>query len=235
MRALPPPREPIAEDARRALALLIDRWHAFKDLRTLVDLQVERGGEKERFTGVLLAQAPAALRFEALAPFGQPLLIIVMSEGWLTVYNAGTNEATEAPANADTAARVLGLPFDPEHLVAVFAGHAVPPRDIRVAEVLPPDADGPSLDVIGGDHRQRIWMDFGTGVVRQVQITGGRYAARVTYPREADGRLSGFDLTAGEGHVTASARYRDPAVGAGIDSERFRLRLPDNVVRRPLR
>ncbi|MBI3638004.1 MAG: hypothetical protein HY216_17550 [Candidatus Rokubacteria bacterium] len=234
-RLLPPPREPVAEDARRAIALLIDRWTAFTDLRTLVDLQVERGGEKQQLTGVLLAQGPASLRFEALSPFGAPLLIVVMSEGRFTVYNAATNEATEAPASADTAARVLGLPFEPEHLVAAFAGDAVPPRDIRSAEIVPPDADGPSLDVIGGDHRQRIWMDFTTGVVHQVQITGGRYAARITHHRASDGRPAGFDLTAGEGQVTATARYRDPVVGAGIDPERFRLRLPDGVVRRPLR
>ncbi len=182
-----------------------------------------------------VATAPASTRFEALSPLGQPLLIVTMADGQLTAYNVTANEATVAPADADTAARILGLPFDPEDLVAVLAGLAVPPRDLRAADLRADDEVGPSIELIGGDHKERVWMDMTTGVVRQVELTGGRYEVRVTYRREPDGRPSGFDLAAARSYVTGTVQYRNPTVDGGIDPERFRLTLPAGVGTRPLR
>lgn len=234
-RALAPPREPVGEDARRVIALLVSRWHAFSDLRTLVDIALEKNGEKRRLTGVILARAPDSLRFEALSPFGQPVLIVTIADGRLTTYDVAANQASAAPADADTAARLLGLPFDPDDLVAVLAGLDVPPRDLRVADLLAPDDDGPSIELIGAEHRQRVWMDLTTGVVRKLQITGGRYAVVVTFLRGPDGRPAGFDLDAGASYVTGTVRYRDPAIDAGVDPGRFHLTLPAGVTTRPLR
>lgn len=225
----------MSEETRRAIALLISRWQAFSDLRTLADIELQKTGEKQRLTGVLLARAPASLRFEALSPFGQPLLVATIGDGQLTTYDVANNQASVAPANADTAARLLGLPFDPEDLVAVLAGFDVPPRDLRVADLLPADEDGPSLEMIGADHRQRVWMDLTTGVVRKLEITGGRYAVTVTFLRAPDGRPAGFDLIAGDAYARGTVRYRDPVLDAGIDPERFHLLLPAGVTARPLR
>ncbi|MBI4594177.1 MAG: hypothetical protein HY728_08170 [Candidatus Rokubacteria bacterium] len=226
-RALPPPHEPVTEEAGRALALLADQWREFADLRTRADIQIMRNGERQQLQGVLLARAPASVRFEALSPFGQPLLLVAIHDGHLTAYDASSNEAFVGPATADTTARLLHLPFEPDDLVGVLAGRAVPPRDLRVAEILPPDEQGRSLHLIGGDHRQRVWMDFVTGVVHQLEITGGRYEVRITYRREPGGRLRGFDFAAGQSYVTGSVQYRDPVFGGGVEPERFRLTIPE--------
>ena len=98
--AVPPPRQPVEEDARAALALLIERWHGLSDLRALADITIERGGQRQRLRGALLAKAPDAIRFEALSPFGPPLLLMTIRDGQLTVYNAVKNEATMGPATA---------------------------------------------------------------------------------------------------------------------------------------
>jgi outer membrane lipoprotein-sorting protein len=227
--ALPPPRETPSDDARRAVALLAARWQAFSDLRALADVRVTRGGDTQQFTGALLLKAPASLRFEALSPFGQPLLLAVVHDGQIVTYNVATHAAVVGPATAQTAARVFSLSLEPDELVGVLAGRAVPPKDLRVATILPPDAQGPSLEMIGALHRQRVWMDFATGTVRQIEITGGRVEARVTYRRAADGALRGFDLSAAQNNVTAGVGYRDLVVGAGIDPERFRLAIPDGA------
>lgn len=227
--AIPPPREPVSDDARRAVALLLERWHAFSDLKTLADVVVERGGDRAAVTAVVLAKAPASVRFEALSPMGQPLLVATIAEGRLTTYDTTTNVATVGPATAESAARLLSLPFDPDQLVGVLAGLAVPPRDLRVAEVMPPDDAGPSVNLIGAVHRERIWMDFETGVVRQLDITGGRIEARIVFERAPDGRLAGFSLTAAQGYLSGSIRYRQPVIGGGVDGERFNLALPQNA------
>jgi outer membrane lipoprotein-sorting protein len=224
--ALPPPREAPREDAQRAVSLLAARWQEFSDLRTLADVRVTRGSARQQFTGALLLKAPASLRFEALSPFGQPLLLATMHAGEIVTYNVAAHAAVVGPATATTAARLFSLPVEPDELVGVLAGRAVPPKDLRVAAILPPDAQGPSLEMIGALHRQRVWMDFGTGIVRQIQITGGRVEALVTYQRAADGALTGFDLTAAQDNVTGTVRYRDLVVGAGVDPERFRLTIP---------
>lgn len=227
--ALPPPRQPVSEEARRALDLLVTRWHAFSDLRTLADITVERGGERQRLTGVLLAKAPASFRLEALSPFGQPFLFVVIHDGTLTAYNATTNEGVRGPASAETAARLFSLPFDPDDLVAVLAGVVAPPKDLRVAEVMPADEEGPSLSLAGRLHAVRVWMDFETGLVRKVHITGGRVEARVSYLRERDGRVAGFDLTAAPSLIASTVRYRGTVVDAGIPAERFAFNLPQGA------
>jgi outer membrane lipoprotein-sorting protein len=233
--ALPPPRQAIREDARRAIDLLAARWQAVTDLRALAEIDVDRNGQRQRLNGVLLAKAPGSVRFEALSPFGQPFLIAVVHEGHLAAFSAVTNEAVTGEATAETTARLLGLPFEPHDLVAVVTGCAVPPADVRVAEILPPDALGPSLSVVGQFHEQRIWMDFQTGIVRQLQIIGGRAAATVTYRRDDEGKLTGFDVSAAERYVTGTVRYRNLATGVGLGPDRFALTLPKDAKTQPIR
>ena len=168
---MPPPRQPISADARRAVDLLAARWQAFSDLRALADIVVERGDERQRLTGVLLAKGPASVRFEALSPFGPPILIGVVHDGRLTGYNALTNEAVVGDADgrdhrADPRAAVraarIWSPWS--------AGYAVPPaRPAHGASCCPPTPGGRRSSLVGAVHEQRIWIDFQTGVVNQLE------------------------------------------------------------------
>jgi outer membrane lipoprotein-sorting protein len=227
--APPPPRTPISEDARRAIDLLVGRWHEFSDMRALTDITMTRGSESQQFTGVLLTKRPTSLRFEAISPFGQPFLLVAVNEGTLVAYNATTNEVTTGPATVETAADVLSLPFEPDDLVAVLSGRVVPPKDLRVAEIFAPDADGPSVSLIGRYHEQRVWMDFSTGVVHRVNVVGGRAEAIVRFLRAEDGSLTGLDVSAGQGYVTARLRYRSLALNDGVEPERFVLTPPKDA------
>ncbi len=221
----PPYAEP-TEEARRVVAVLADRWHAFTDLRTLADVRIEQEGERRQFTGVLLARSPASVRVEALSPLGHPLMLATIHEGRLTAYDAAAHSALVGPATSETAARLLNLPFDPEDLVGVLAGRPALPKDLRTAVILDTDDRGPSIELTGGINSRRVWMDFATGLVRQVEITGGRYAVRVAYVLGDDGWPRGFDLTAAQGHISGTVRYHDPVYGGGVDVERFSLTLP---------
>jgi outer membrane lipoprotein-sorting protein len=227
--APPPPRTPVSEDARRAIDLLVEHWHALSDLRALADITVKKGSREQQFTGVLLSKTPASLRFEAISPFGQPLLLVTVKDGELVAYNAATNEVTTGPATVETAAAMLSLPFEPDDLVAVLSGRVVPPKDLRIAEIFAPDADGPSINLIGKYHEQRVWMDFSTGVVNRVNIVGGRTEAEVRFLRAEDGALTGLDVSAGQGYVSARIRYRSLALNGGVDPERFVLTPPKDA------
>jgi outer membrane lipoprotein-sorting protein len=225
----------VTGEAQRAVDLLRARWKEFTDFRALADVRIDRGDRKEQLTGALLLKAPASLRFEALAPFGQPLLIGTIHDGQLVAYNAVSNTATVGAATPDTAARLFSLAIEPEDLVGLLAGLAVPPKDLRIATILPADEHGPSLEMIGALHQQRVWMDFATGVVRRIQITGGRLEALADYRRAADGALTGFDLSAAQGNVTGTVRYRNVVRGGGIEAERFQLKIPTGAAIERLR
>ena len=232
--ATAPPRRPVADDARRALALLDARRQEFTDLRTLADIVLTRDRETLRFTGALLVKGPDSVRLEALSPLGQPYFLVTVHEGQLTAYDATKNAARVGPATAETIARVLGLPLDADALVAVLAGRAVPPKDLRVAELTPADGLGPSLHLVGADRRQRVWMDLETGEVRQLEIDGGRFPVTITFRH--DGAIpSGFDLRSEPADVTGSVTYRNPVVGGGIESERFTLALPKGAKTQSIR
>jgi outer membrane lipoprotein-sorting protein len=225
----PTPRAPIDAEARRVVELLAARWQEFRDLRALADIDLKKGSDRRRLSGALLARAPASVRFEALSPFGQPFLLVTMHDGRIIAYNAATNEATVGPANVETAADLLSLPVEPEDLVALLSGRAAPPKDLRVAEILAPDRLGPSIKLVGRYNQQRVWLDFETGIARQVTITGGRTEATVTFQRSGDGALTGFDLAAGNDYVTGAVRYRSLMLNAGVDTERFALTLPKDA------
>jgi outer membrane lipoprotein-sorting protein len=233
--APPPPRSIIPVPARRAATLLAERWREVSDLRTLADVSVQRGTERHRVRAVILAHAPASVRFEALSPLGQPLLVATIHDGRITAYDATTDEATVGPATAETAARLLSLPLEPEDLVGVLAGRPAPPRDLRGAEILPPDADGPSLNLVGAINTQRVWMDLETGVVRQLQVSGGRGDARIVFRRDPAGELTGFDVTAGMGLIRSVVRYENPTFGVVVDAERFVFTPPKGAKIREIR
>jgi hypothetical protein len=78
-------------------------------------------------------------------------------------------------------------------------------------------------------------MDLQSGIVRQLQIVGGRAAATVTYLRDAEGGLTGFDLSAAERYVTGTVRYRQLTTGVGLNADRFALTLPKDAKTQPIR
>ena len=231
-----PPREPIGDDARRVLALLAERYSEFISMRALADVSLTRGGERQRVQGAVLIRAPSSVRMEALSPFGPPLMVLTVSNGQITAYNALKNEALVGPADSETISKVLRLPLDPDDLVSVLAGRFAGPRDLRSAEVRPPDEMGPSLELVdGAGGRQRVWLDLGTGVIQQRQLFGSRFNALIKYRRDGTGALAGFDLDAAMSYVTGSVTYMNLVEGEDIDPERFTLAIPKGAKTQPIR
>jgi hypothetical protein len=219
----------VTDEVRQSIARLITRWHEFSDLRAVADLTFRRGATTQRFSGVLLAKAPDAVRFEALTPFGTPFLVLTVADGVLTAYNVAEARALIGPLNAETTSRWVGVPLEADQLVGLLSGRVVPPRDIVAAEFVPADADGPSLRIDGKMQSQRVWMDLETGVVRKVEI-GGRMGLLVAYSHDAGKELPGeIRLSSTDFDLDATISYQSASIGAGVDGTRFSLALPAAV------
>jgi outer membrane lipoprotein-sorting protein len=63
---------------------------------------------------------------------------------------------------------------------------------------------------------------------------GGRYVARIVFHRDGE-TLTGLDVDAAEGVVTATIRYRNVTMGAGIEDERFEFAVPKGAKTQPIR
>ena len=232
---LPAPRQPITPEARQVIERLEARWRAFSTFRSLADVVIRRGSERHQLRGAFLARAPASVRFEALSPMGQPLLLATVHAGRLTAYDATTNEGYVGPATSEVTARFLSLPFEPDDLVGLLVGRPVPPLDVRTADLLPPDEHGPSIELQGANNRRRIWVDPATGVVRKFELTGGRAEVRVVYVLSPSNDVQGFDLTASVDVVSAVVRYHDPASGVVLADDAFALTLPKGAKTQEIR
>jgi outer membrane lipoprotein-sorting protein len=220
---------PLSDEARRLVALLQHRRDEFPDLRTLAEITLRRGAGTERFMGVLLVKPPTSLRFEALSPFGQPILLMTLAGGTFSAYNVGDNHALAGPLNERTTGRWLGVPLDADAIVGLLTGRVVPGPDLRQAEVLPPDSQGPSFAVVGPHQRARFWMDLETGEVHRAQIGGGRTTITVTYTRSPGAAVpTELHATAGQ-DFEATIRYRDAETVAALDPERFVLQVPEGA------
>lgn len=226
----PPARQPIAAEAKASLDLLEQRWRAFSDLRTLAELTIRRGDRLQRLAGVLLLRAPASLRFEALSPFGTPVLVVAAGPQTLTLWEVADERAYIAPATPEANRRWLGLALGGDQLVALLSGRVVPLSDPLEADLLPPDAIGPSLSLAGPDGKQRIWFDPATGQARQVEWTGGKNPARVTFhPTEPDAPPAGLRLAALDGSLDVLITYKDPRMNTGFDPALLTLTVPESV------
>jgi outer membrane lipoprotein-sorting protein len=227
--APPAPRlvEPAALAARDRLE---QQWQDFKDLRSLTEIQIRRDDRVQRLAGVLLLRSPSSLRFEALSPFGTPVLIVAADAQSLTLWEVLDDRAFVLPASPDANRRWLGLALGGDELVATLSGRVLPLRDPLEIELLPADGTGPSLRLTGSDRTQRIWFDPTDGEARAVEWTGTASPVRAIFV--ADGPHSppaSVNLLTLDGKLGVSVKYRNPRLNTGFDPGLLNLTVPEHV------
>ena len=228
-----PPAPPLPPDVDAARARLDDAWQSFGDLRTLAEIGIRQRGRSQRFTGALLLKRPASLRFEALSPFGPPLLVVAARPEQVTIWEVPAARAYLLPSTPDANRRWLGLALPTEDLVALLAGHVRPLRAPRTGAVLPADDVGPSLRLSGDEGTERIWLDP-AGRPLKAEWTEGKNPMRVTFTRASDPATGGsvpraITLVTLDGRLEVAVTYRDPAVDSGFDPALLRLDVPQGV------
>ena len=218
-----PPRQPLPADVLAARAALESRWSGFHDLRSLAEIRIRRGARIDQLSGVMLLRAPASMRFEALAPFGPPILVVASDADAVTLWEVPSERAFIGRSSPDATRRWLGLALGAEDLVSLLAGFALPPRDPLSGQVLPPDDIGASVAFETADGRQRIWLDQASGGAHRVEWTGGSQPARAVFTPD------GVRLSTLDGKLDVWVRYLDPRRDTGFDPELLKLTVPQGV------
>jgi outer membrane lipoprotein-sorting protein len=213
-----------------ARARLEDAWRSFVDLRSRADITIRQGKRVQRLSGVLLLKAPAAFRFEALSPFGPPLLAVAGSAESVTVWEVLRNRAyllrhsRRKPPLVGVAVRggSSGAPGR--------SGRPMPAP--RAGSLLPPDETGSSLQLSGSEGNQRIWLDA-TGRPLKVEWTEGKSPLRVTIARTEDAAAAPgpreIRLETLDGKLEVSVVYREPRLDSGFEAALLPLTVPQGV------
>ena len=219
-----PPSRPARELSPPVRALLDElegRWARFEDLEGVVELTLERRGRRQRFAGPLLLKAPAALRFEALLPWGQPLLVVAMDGETFTLYSLAEDRAVVGPATEEVVSRWLDVPLPPATLVALLAGHVLPLPKVEAGALVEERVEI-RLDLQQeGGWRQRIWLDPLHRRPRRVEWEGPEIRGEATFADDQS-----LTLTIPDRQATLGLRYRERALGVGLPLARFRVELP---------
>jgi hypothetical protein len=185
----------------------------------------------QRLSGVLLLKAPGAFRFEALSPFGPPILVVAGSPESVTVWEVLANRAYLLPSTPDANRRWLGLALSAEDLVALLAGQVRPMPAPRTGSLLAPDEMGPSLRLSGREGTQRVWLDP-DGHPLKVEWTEGKSPLRASFAR-ANGGAGALPreirLQTPDGKLEVSVIYREPRVDSGLDAALLPLTVPQGV------
>jgi outer membrane lipoprotein-sorting protein len=224
--AAPPrrPAPPLSSEVRGVIEELETRWRHFEDLQGIVEFTVERRDGTQRFLGPLLLRAPAALRFEALSPLGQPLLVVAMDGETFTLYSLVEDRAMTGRATERTIARWLDIPLPPAALVALFAGYVLPLPEIEAGTLL----RGPDewrLELQDGDGAvQRIWLDQREGRARRVE-----WERPGLHLHASLGPDDTVTLVVPERQISLRLRYQTRATSVGLSLARFRVELPDGA------
>ena len=215
-----------------ARSRLEDTWRSFGDLRSLADITIRQGDRIQRFSGVLLLKAPAAFRFEALSPFGPPLLVVAGSPESVTVWEVLASRAYLLPSTPAANRRWLGIALSAEDLVALLSGHVRPIPAPRSGTLLPPDETGASLRLSGSEGTQRIWLDAG-GRPLKVEWTEGKNPLRVVFARAGNGGTDASPretrLQTLDGKLDVTVVYHEPRLNGGLDGALLVLTVPQGV------
>ncbi len=217
--------------ARRARAA---RWRASTTSAPWPTSPIRRGGaDAAALRACCSSGAPASLRFEALSPFGPPVLDRGRrSPESVTLWEVLDNRAYLAAASPDANRRWLGLALGREDLVALLAGTRPAAAGPDAGGAAAPDETGPSLRLAGRRRRAAHLARPATGRPRQVEWTGARIPARVTFTRETAAEAPPTGLTLADPRRQArglGASTASPQLNTGSTPTLLQLTVPQDV------
>jgi len=227
---LPPGPGAPAPDAPAALAEATSACRGVTTLTAEIGVSGSAAGHRARGTLSAGVAAPASARLEAVAPFGQPLFILVTTGGDATLLLPRDNRVLEHGKPAAVLEAIAGVPLDGADLRRVLTGCAAASNAAGAGHALGDDwrlVPGPAGDVYlhrephtapwhvvatvhGGSDPSVAWRaeysEFANGLPRAIRL--------------ASSRKDRFDLR---------LKLSQVDLNVPLGAEVFRVRIPPNA------
>lgn len=213
------------------LQRLQDNAGAFYSMRGITRIRAKNGNDSASARQVLLLAKPDRLRAEVLNPFGQPLFLLAVRDGKLSVLVPGEQRFLQGEATAERIARFIRLPLSPEQMVRL-ALYDLPL--ISYGETsLSFDEAGYLLLLSGGELGQKLKFDTSGRLLGSAYYRGEQVLLEVAY-KDFDAELGEFPrqmtVTMPEQSTSFSLSYNDIELNPQLTAERFTLSPPSGVV-----
>ena len=197
-------------------------------IRTLTgELRLSGRAGTERIRGTLLAglAAPASVRFEAVAPFGQPFFLLAGRDNRATLVLPRDGRVLADAAVPDVLERLTGLNLSASDLRLILTGCLTDDRQPTDGRRWPNGWQSVSLRPATAAVRLTAYLRPVNGAPALVAADHGAW--RVDYANHLNGFPRSVRLrSADSGEVDLTAAIAQLAINAGIDDRAFELTPP---------
>jgi hypothetical protein len=173
------------------------------------------------------ARKPASLHLEALDFFGNPVAVLAVSGGRLSIYDARQRTFYRGAATPENVGRLVPLAIAPEELVAELCGAPLLDGEAVRAD---PGRGHVALEVRDGRRTTALRVVAGAAVERaEVRGPAGGHTVSWSLPLAATGAALPGDVTLSSGEVRVEVGWVDYEANAALDDALFRLEPPSGA------
>ena len=188
-------RDTTGPDAREILSSIEASQKDIKSFKGIGSFRTLRHNIKKSFRVVWIGAEPQQLRIEALSPWGQPTLTLIVNDSTYQMYSRADDRYFSGDARAEDLSRFISMPLEGQDLFQLLSGQ---PRILpfHKVEIRASPEDGQpilSLYKTWRRLRQRIWLAENAKVTKRVEVFDGwgRLEYNVVFSdfRELDARF----------------------------------------------
>lgn len=225
----PAPPRPLL-DQQALLQRMQGNASAVHSLGGMTRIRTENSAGTNSARQVLFLAKPDRLRAEVLSPFGQPLLLLTVDNGLLSVLLPREQRFLQGAVTAQRLARFIRLPLSAEQMVRL-ALYDVPLISYDDT-VLSRSETGYRLLLQGAEERQQLDFDAAGRLLAATYFHGDEPVATVAYAR-FDAELGDFPRQVtvtmpGQG-ASFELAYDDIELNPELAAERFALQPPVGI------
>jgi hypothetical protein len=223
---LPPPD--LALEPEPLLAQVRAAASAIQSVRGEVRVRV-KGQGRGAVPAFVAARKPSSLRLEALDFFGNPVAVLVVSEGRLSIFDGRQRAFYRGAATAENVGRLVPLALAPEELVAALCGAPLLEGEAVRAD---PGRGHVELEIRDGPRVTTLRVEAGAAAARAaVRAPAGGHDLAWSLPYAATGASPPGDLTleAKDRGVRVEVAWIDHEVNPALADRLFRMDPPSGA------
>ena len=202
-----------------------------KGLRSMSGaLRLSGRAGSEKLRGTLLAglSAPASIRFELVAPFGQPGFLLAGQDNRATLFIPRENRVLRDAAVPALLEKLTGLNLSASDLRLIITGCLAEAPEPGDGKSFAGDWQSVTLAAPGPSGSITAYLRTVNGA--RVVVAADYGAWRVDYANSINGYPRSVRIRSADGTIDLSAAIDDLAINVGLEAAAFSLTVPKDAV-----